>query len=229
MTGDSPTPRKLEQPGRFSLWLNALPVCLIGAGAIAAAVATETMPGAILFFAAWLYLAPPLLCRCLLTAFGRPGGTLTQDLGAYRVWWTTMQLQLPFNRIGWLEEILRLVPGLYAGWIWLWGGRLSPFCFVGPGVIITDRYLVNVDRGAVLGMRSALAGHMVTRDTDGRWQVVAAAPEVGAEAIVGGAAGLGPGARLLAGEMLPAGRRVAAFSTWPRGTAEQEDADNDAA
>ncbi|MDH3743352.1 MAG: hypothetical protein OER56_17310, partial [Hyphomicrobiales bacterium] len=182
MTGNKSTARQLEQPSPFSLWLNALPLCVLAVGVLAAVKVTASIPAAIALFMAWLYLVPPLMCRILLGIFGKPDGELTQDLAAYKVWWTTMQLQLPFNRIRWLEEVLRLVPGLYAVWIWLWGGRLSPFCFVGPGVIITDRCLIEVRRGAVLGMHCALAGHMVTRSADGRWQVLVAAPVVEAEA-----------------------------------------------
>lgn len=77
-----------------------------------------------------------------------------------------------FNRVPWLEELLRLVPAFYALWIWLWGGKFSPFAYAGPGALITDRYAVEVQRGAVLGFQSALAGHMVVRDEAGRWVVI---------------------------------------------------------
>jgi hypothetical protein len=93
---------------------------------------------------------------------------------------------------------------------------LSAQAFVSPGVIVTDRYLVNVGRGAVLGFKSALAGHMAIRNDAGRFVVVVAAPTVEDEAIVGGDAGLGPGAVLRAGHMLPTGRRVGPFDEWPR-------------
>jgi hypothetical protein len=115
-----------------------------------------------------------------------------------------------------LEEMLRLVPGLYALWIALWGGNLSPFAYVAPGVLITDRYAVRVGRGAILGMKSSLAGHLVMRDEAGRWQILVAAPIVEAEAILGGESGLSPGAVLRAGHMLPLGRRLSPFDEWPR-------------
>jgi hypothetical protein len=74
-----------------------------------------------------------------------------------------------------------------------------------------------VGRGAVLGMKCSLAGHIAVRDENGRFVVLIGAPRVEAEAVVGGEAGLGPGATLLAGQMLPVGRRVAPFAAWPRG------------
>jgi hypothetical protein len=137
-------------------------------------------------------------------------------MSAYRVWWVLTQWQILFNRLPWFDELLRLFPGLYALWIGLWGGNLSPFVYVGPGVRITDRHAVRVGRGAVLGMESILTGHLVVRDEAGRWLVLAAAPTVEPEAIVGGYAKLGPGAVLRAGHMLPTGRHVMPFDEWPR-------------
>ena len=215
MTGVDASPI-VEQPSAFSLWLNCVPLVHLALGAAVAFGYCEAAGSRSAFLLAWIYLVPPLLARLTLSLFGRPQGRLTQDMRAYRVWWFLTQLQTLFNRLPMLEECLRLAPGLYPAWIRLWGGRLSPFAYVGPGVLITDRYLVRVERGAVLGWMSALAGHMAVRDEAGRFVVVAAAPIVEAEAILGGGAGLGPGARLSARHMLPAGRRVAPFDVWPR-------------
>ena len=207
--------RALEQPDAFSLWMNALPCLHLVSGLMLALAWLEPF-GALLMMLAWLYLLPPIACRSMLLVFGRPNGRLTQDMTAYRVWWTATQLQMVFNRVPWIEELLRLVPGLYALWIALWGGRLSPRAFVSPGVTITDRYLVDVGPGAVLGIKVVLAGHAAERDQAGRWLVVVAPPVVEAEAIMGGATALGPGARLQAGSLLPTGRRIGPFSSWPR-------------
>lgn len=191
------------------------PIAHLAIGGVVAS-SLETANGIALFLLFWIYIVPPALGRFVLTLFGRPTGAFTQDMQGYRVWWTLTQLQMLFNRMPFLEEALRLAPGLYALWISLWGGRLSPLAFIGPGALITDRYLIEVDRGAVIGMNAALAGHMVTRDDQGRWRVLVAAPRVEAEAIMGGASGLGPGAVLSAGAMLPTGRRVGPFDHWPR-------------
>jgi hypothetical protein len=200
----------VEKPTAFSLWLNGVPFLHIASGMWIALGYFDAASGRFAFLLAWIYLAPPAAARLTLTLFGRP-----QDMQAYRVWWFLTQLQTLFNRLPMLEEMLRLVPGLYPAWIKLWGGSVSPFAYVGPGVLITDRYLVTVERGAVLGWMSALAGHMVVRNEAERFVVVVAAPKVEAEAILGGAAGLGPGATLSARHMLPAGRRVAPFEAWP--------------
>ena len=215
MTAADPR-NSLEKPDAFSLCLNFLPLLQLVAGLLLASRVGESVLGQIALFVAWVYLAPPLAARALMGLFGKPEGRLTQSMRAYRVWWTLTQLQAVFNRLPWVEEVLRFVPGLYAAWIHIWGCRLSPFAYLGPGLLITDRTHVHVEAGAVLGLRCALAAHMASRDQNGRFIVLLAAPRVEREAIVGGDAGLGPGAVLRAGQMLPTGRRVGPFDEWPR-------------
>jgi hypothetical protein len=208
----------IERPSIYSMFLNALPMLFLVCGFFVAATFATSWPTAFGVFLLWLYLVPPLVCRCLLASFGRPSGAIKQSDRAYRVWWAVTQLQMPFNRMPFLEELLRLAPGLYALWIWLWGGSVSPLAFVAPGVTITDRFAVHIAKGAVLGTRSSYAGHMVTRDASGQWTVLVAAPEVCENALVSGDAGLGPGAKLLPGAFLPYGRKVAPLSVWPKQT-----------
>ena len=214
------TDNRLERPSAFSLALNFLPLAYIVIGASIGFAELESTGARTAFLLVWIYLAPPVAGRLILTFFGRPHGTLGQHERGYRVWWALTQLQMPFNRLPMLEEALRCAPGLYPLWIALWGGRLSPFAYVAPGVVIADRYLVEIGAGAVIGMKAALTGHMAIRDAEGRWQVVIGAPRVEAQAIMGGASGLGPGAVLAAGALLPAGRRIGPFDRWPRARAQ---------
>lgn len=212
---------ELEKPSNFSLWLNVLPLVHLASGVGLVFGLCDTVASGLITSIAWIYLLPPVASRLILTAFGRPQGELSQDMTAYRVWWVLTQWQILFNRLPFLEELLRLVPGLYSAWIRLWGGNLSPRAYVGPGVRITDRHAIYVGHGAILGMKAILSGHLVLRNEDGRWLVLAAAPIVEAEAILGGDTKLGPGAVLRAGEMLPTGRFVRPFDEWPRRTQER--------
>ncbi len=124
---------------------------------------------------------------------------------------------MPFNRLGFLEELLRLIPGAYALWLNLWGSSVSPFAFWSRSVLISERYLVRVGRGAVFGAYSGLAGHLVIRGDGGRMRLTVAPVVVDAGAILGIRAGLGPGCRLFAGEMLPANRLLPPFTGWRHG------------
>ena len=205
-----------EKPDALSLAMNGVPAVLLLTGIAGSLLLWHTLPARIAAMLAWLYLAPPVLARLLILCCGKPTGRLTLQMPAYRTWWLLTQLQLPFNRLPWLEEGLRLVPGLYAAWIRLWGGNLSALAFVGPGVCITDRHLVRVERGAVLGLHSTLAGHAVVRDAAGRFLIIAAEPVVESHAILGGRSAVGPGATVHAGHLLPAGRLLSPFSEWPK-------------
>jgi hypothetical protein len=196
---------------------NYYPIAFVAAGALAVA-ATAVRPAARLGLAlAWCYLLPPLLGRLLLGAFGRPRGPAPPDSRAYRTWWLLTQIQMVFNRIPILEELLRLVPGAYALWLNLWGSRVSPFAYWAPGALVTDRYALRVGRGAVLGTRSLIGAHVVTRDADGGYVLIAAPLTIGAGSIVGALAAVGPGCHVYDNETLPGGQLLAPFTAWRGG------------
>ena len=199
----------------YTLALNYLPVTQLLVGATVVASQASSLRSALLWSAGWFFLLPPLVCRLALLLFGRPRGrALTQAAPAYKVWWFIHQWQLVFNRLPWIEEILRLVPGLYALWIFLWGGRVSPLVYWAPGSLVIDRPLVIVETGAVIGMGAGLAGHAGTVAADGSYRVDITAPRVGRGAMMGARSGLGPGAELAAGALLPAGRMIKPFMLW---------------
>jgi hypothetical protein len=199
----------------FTLALNYLPLAQLLVGAAVVASQADSLRSAILWSAGWFFLLPPLACRLALLIFGRPQGrALTQAAAAYKIWWFIHQWQLVFNRLPWIEEIFRLVPGLYALWIFLWGGRVSPMVYWAPGSLVIDRPLVIVEAGAVIGMDAGLAGHAGTLAADGSYRIDIAASHVGRGAMMGARSGLGPGAKLAAGVLLPAGRMIRPFMLW---------------
>ena len=190
----------------FTLALNYLPLAQLLLGAAVVASQATSFGSGVLWSAAWLFILPPLVCRLTLLVLGAPHGrALTQETRAYRVWWFVHQWQVVFNRLPWIEELLRLVPGLYALWIFLWGGQVSPLVYWAPGSLVTDRPLVIVGAGAVIGMGAGLAGHAGTLAPDGSYRIDIAAPRVGRGAMMGARSGLGPGAELAPGALLPAG------------------------
>ncbi len=213
-----------EAPTAFSLAANFVPIAHLGLGAWFVLGLFDGWSARCVVALAVVYLLPPVAVRLSFALFGRPRGELRQTDTAYRVWWLSQQWQMLFARLPALEEALRLVPGLYASWIALWGGRLSPRAFVAPGVRILDRPLVEVEAGAVIGFTATLAGHAGVRAADGGWAVIVAAPRVEADALVGAGCGLGPGAVLRRGAVLPIGRRLGPGAVWPRmGTKGVED------
>ena len=199
----------------YTLALNYLPVAQLLAGAAFVYWQATSVAAAVGWSLAWIYLLPPLMCRATLAIFGRPHGRgFTQQSRAYKVWWFTYQWQVVFNRLPWLDEVLRVAPGLYAAWIFLWGGRVSPLVYWAPGSLAFDRPLVTVEAGAVVGVGAGLVGHAATLADDGCYRVDIAAPHVGRGAMMGVRSGLAAGAELAANAMLPAGRMIKPFMRW---------------
>ena len=162
---------------------------------------------------AWVYLIPPLLCRLALAAFGRPCGTLTPAHPKFALWWFLTQLQILFNRLPWLEELLRLMPGLYNLWLRLWGARISLTTYWSPEAIVADRYLLEVGPGAILGGRSRIGGHVIQLEPDGTMKLIVAPVRIDGGAMVGMNAAVGPGCHVHAHETVPAGRMLKPFTT----------------
>jgi hypothetical protein len=199
----------------YSLALNYLPLAQIALGAVVVWSLASSAMSAIGLAVAWIYLVPPLVCRLTIAVFGRPSGrALRQDSRAYKVWWFIYQWQVLHNRVPWLEEVLRLVPGLYAAWLCLWGGRVSPLAYWAPGSLAFDRPLVVVERGALIGAGAGLVGHAGTLAADGSYQIDIGPARVGRGAIMGARSGLSAGAELADNTMLPAGRLIRPFTHW---------------
>jgi len=164
-----------------------------------------------------LSLFPPLMARTLAALWGPTPRAATFGSSAFLHWWALSQLQLVFNRLPQLEELLRMIPGLYSLWLRLWGARVGRFVFWSPGVVITDRQLVWVGDRAVIGMGAKIASHIVLRAADGTRRLLAAPVVIGAEAMVGGLTIFGPGARIAPGETPHATLVLPPFWTWERG------------
>jgi hypothetical protein len=205
------------KPSAYSLALNFLPLVNLLAGA-AGVYCIDGLGARLGFAAAWIYLLPPLAGRAAMWLFGQPqNGSVTQDERAYKVWWFLAQLQVPFNRFPVFEELLRLAPGLYALWLSAWGGQASPVVYWGAGALVVDRQSVRVGRGAVIGLRAVLSGHLAIKDESGAFRVALGAVEIGESALIGAYAGIGPGCTVDAGEEVPAATFLRPFSRWSGG------------
>lgn len=199
----------------YTLALNYLPLAQLAIGVVLIGAHAPSVGAAVAWSLAWLYLLPPLVCRLTLLLFGVPNGRgLSQGDRAYKVWWFTFQWQAVFNRLPWLEELLRLMPGAYAFWMFLWGGRVSPLAYWAPGSIVVDRPLVVVEAGALIGMGAGLAGHVGLLAPDGSYRIDIGTTRVGRGAMMGARSGMSAGAELPAGETLPAGRIMRPFTRW---------------
>lgn len=165
-----------------------------------------------LFLLGWFYLVPPLLARIIILLLGKPAGLVSTTSRTHTVWWCLFQLQLLFNRFPFLEEILRVIPGLYALWLNLWGAKVNLFSFWAPGVTVMDRYHLDIGKGAILGTGCLLSAHILVKKSNGEMILVVDKLTIGANALIGVHAMLPPGCHIHASEIVPANKLLKPYT-----------------
>jgi hypothetical protein len=175
----------------------------------------------VLCLIALTYIVPPLLCRLTVLFFGKPAATNRVGSRGYWVWWFTAQCQAVFLRFPALEEIIRMVPGLYSLWLRFWGAEVGNWIYWGPGVKIVDRPFVHIEDLAVIGFGSQISSHGYFFPPgeleSGAPSVQFGIPVVRKRAIIGGISGLSPGSEVAENELLPASMLLAPFYLWKEG------------
>ena len=129
-------------------------------------------------------------------------------------WWITLQAQMIFNRLPWLEELLRLVPGLCSLWMRLWGARIGRLTFWGPGARIVDRPFVQIGNDVILGGGCQMGSHLLVKTADGGMNLTVAKVQIGDAAVVGTYALIGPGVQIEANADVRACAIVPPFNHW---------------
>jgi len=148
------------------------------------------------YFLLWIYLVPPVLTRIIIIAFGKPTGIVNITSNTHTLWWVLFQLQLIFNRFHFLEEALRVVPGIYALWLNLWGAKVNMFSFWGPGVTVMDRYHLVIGKGVILGTGCLLSAHVLIKKPDGELFLIIDKLTIDADALIGVRSTLSPGCHI---------------------------------
>jgi acetyltransferase-like isoleucine patch superfamily enzyme len=204
--------------GRFLLLaLNGVPLMhvLVIAGLLAIHYANwPARMGAAL---AALYLLPPLIARLILLLVAIPRGRIALGGRPFFGWWSLFQLQIIFCRVPVLEEILRLVPGLYSLWLRLWGSRIGRLTYWSPGTTITDRSFLLIGADVVLGAGVRLNAHVLARGQDDQMELILAPVKIGDRVIVGGYSLLTAGTVISSGEITRARLLSPPFSIWKDG------------
>ena len=81
------------------------------------------------------------------------------DAPGYAPWWGGHQCQLMYSAFPALEAALRLVPGLYSGWLRLWGSRVACYAHLvkrrDVGLVLYVRR-IRIGDGVLLGAGSRL-------------------------------------------------------------------------
>lgn len=164
-----------------------------------------------------LYLLPPLACGMARLVRSMPDGRFPLGSPEFLTWWFFAQWQLLFNRLPFLEELLRLVPGAYSLWLRLWGARVGSLVYWSPGVVVLDRPCLDVGDRTVFAVGSRVNPHMILPGEKGRMELAVSRVRVGSRVLVGGYSLLSAGVRVADGEMLPAFYPMPPFSEWAEG------------
>lgn len=157
-----------------------------------------------------LYLLPPLVARALLLAFPKPQVMARVPSPESYLWWALTQLQVPFMRFPVLEEVLRMIPGCYSGWLRLWGAKVGKYVYWSATVLVADRPFVEIGERVVFGYGAKVTSHLLTQKRK-QTKLVFGVPSIGDRAIIGSLAILGPGARVESDETLRATEALAPF------------------
>jgi hypothetical protein len=164
-----------------------------------------------------LYMAPPLLARATRIVVPISEGRIAVGTKPFFAWWLMFQLQIVFCRFPALEEMLRLVPGVYSLWLRLWGARVGRLTFWSPGTLITDRSFLTIGDDVVFGAGVRLNSHVLEKNDQGSLELILATLNVGNRAMVGGYSLLTAGTQISDGESTRAFLVSPPFSVWKDG------------
>jgi hypothetical protein len=165
---------------------------------------------------ALLYGLPPLATRVLLALCPVPPGSHRIGCKAFLVWWATAQFQMIFCRLPALEEILRLIPGLYSMWLRLWGSKVGRLTFWAPGLRILDRSFLRIGDDVVFGAGVRLNPHVIA-DVDGQKLLHLAPITLENRVQIGGYSLLTAGVKVEADESPRSFSLLPPFSLWSKG------------
>ncbi len=205
--------------GRLFAWFPAVH----GACAFAAAVWALSEPGwgRVCFAGAVIYLFP-LSCHAVLQRFAplREGIAFLEER-RFSPWWGSHQIQGLFIAFPALETVLRLVPGLYSGWLRAWGSRVGRGIHWTPNVEIADRSLLDIGDFVVFGHKVSCYAHVI-KPRGGRLMLYARRLSIGDGAFLGAGSRLGPGSRVRGGAFVPMLTDVYPNRTFPADGAGRE-------
>jgi hypothetical protein len=199
------------------LGLNCLPLLHAALSLAAVVVPWAPLRWRIVTGASVLYVLPALAARLVKVLMPIAEGRIPVGTQAFFTWWTLSNLQMLFCRLPLLEELLRLVPGLYSSWLRLWGARIGRLTYWGAGLRILDRSFLQVGDDVIFGAAVRLNPHVLARNERGELELLLAKIVVGDGTIVGGYSLLTAGTEIAPGECTRAFLVSPPFSRWKDG------------
>jgi hypothetical protein len=164
-----------------------------------------------------LYIVPPLLARLTLKIRPLQEDHIALPSRDYFTWWFLLNLQMVFCRFSFLEEFLRLFPGIYSAWLRLWGSRIGQHTYWAASLTILDRSFLDIGDGVVFGAGVRLNPHVIAEDSDGKPELLLAPVKIGDHAFIGGYSLLTAGSEISKDEITKAFLKSPPFCVWRGG------------
>lgn len=159
-----------------------------------------------------IYLIPPLAARLVRPKINLTAQRYPVDSAGFLRWWYTAQWQVLFNRLPFLEELLRLVPGLYSTWLRLWGAKIGALVYWSPGLQFFDRGFLDIGDRVVIGANTKICPHLLSRSSDGVMELILAPVSIGDDSMIGGSSLLPAGVRIDRDQQTPGFKPMAPFA-----------------
>jgi len=199
------------------LALNFIPLAHVATVIFSVLFISLSLLGRVLTGAVVLYLLPPVLAFVVRKSTNIREGKIAFGSTSFFAWWSLLQLQMIFCRLPALEELLRLVPGVYSGWLRLWGARIGRLTFWSPGTMILDRPYVQVGDNVIFGAGVRVNPHVFAKNSADSFELLLGTVRIGDRARVGGYSLLTAGAEIAAGEVTDALLVLPPFSIFKDG------------
>jgi acetyltransferase-like isoleucine patch superfamily enzyme len=181
-------------------WFPALVLGLTGAALVSCVYEPSILSfGAVLFA---LYGLPVIMYRWHQWVYPLQEGISYLRGKAYSPWWGTHQIQVIYIAIPTLEAVLRLIPGVFSGWLRLWGAKIGRQVYWTPSLEIADRGLLEIGDRVVVGHRVGLYAHVIKPRRHDLMLYVKTI-KIGSDVFLGAGSQLGPGAVIGDGVYLP--------------------------
>lgn len=164
-----------------------------------------------------IYLFPPIAARLIKMILPIKKKRIVVGSREYFTWWAMTNLQIIFCRFPALEELLRLIPGLYSHWLRLWGAEIGRLTYWSPGTKILDRHCLKIGNNVIFGAGVRLNGHVLVKSDDGNLELLLSPIIIGDNVIVGGYSLLTAGTEIADGECTRAMMSFPPFTRWENG------------
>lgn len=159
-----------------------------------------------------LYLVPLIPGRILRESLRSHPPQIGIGSSAFLRWWACFQCQALFLRFPVMEEILRLIPGLYSFWLRAWGSRVGKLTYWAPQTVILDRGFLEIGDHVIFGAGVRINPHVMENN------VLQLSPvKIGDRAMIGGYSLLTAGTEIADDEATRAFLISPPFSKWQKG------------